>query len=138
MKHRLPILACIASCLLASCAGLQFEPAQIRPAASIATVAYLEQVPDARRAKALSELRLAAAKIQLVALSESPTAEALAIALNEVSAEPAYSAMAAALVRSYKPKADYLSTPEAKVALVNLSEGILDTVQTYEKSLPSK
>lgn len=128
-----------AACLaLGSCASFQLDSTQVRPAAGLATVAYLEQVSDRDRPEALAGLRLAAAKIQMVALSESPTAEALAVALMEVNSEPAYTAMAEALVRAYKPKADYLSTPEAKATLVALSEGILDTVATYDRAASTK
>lgn len=138
MKLPALLLAALVAASLSSCASFQLDSSQARPAASIATAAYLQQVPKEDLPEALANLRAAATKVQMVALTEDPTAEALAIALSAVDADPGYSAMAAALVRLYRPKVDHLSTPEAQAALVALSEGIFDTVVTYERATSNK
>jgi len=121
---------CIASLiLLSSCASMQI---QTRPLAALGTVAYLERVPVDVREIAFANLRAAAAKMQLVALSADPTPEILAVALNEIATDAAWYAVASALVRAYVPAYSQMDTASSQVALINLSEGIIDTVTAYE------
>lgn len=132
-------LATVAVCL-ASCANLNFDPARdARPVSTIAAVAYVERQPnDLAKRKAVGQLREAAAKIQLAALAENPTAEAVAIALTEISPEPGWSAVAASLVRTYRPAFDSGVETRMTDTLNAIGLGLIDAAETYESWLPTK
>lgn len=140
MNYHKTILALIAVpfLLLASCAGLQFNANQVRPAATVATVAYLQDLDQAKRPEALARLRATAAKLQLAALTDNPTKAAALAALEELEIDPAGRALAVALVNSLEVKDDAPEVPYLRVSMVNASEGILDAVSSYERATPTK
>jgi len=134
MKLTHLIVAAIAA-LAVSCGSLTFQPARDGiPLGTVATVAYLQQVPEAKRPAAAARVREAATKIQLVALSENPTAEALKAAMDSSGADPAWKALTAALIDAYQPQLAGASESELKVSLVAISEGMLRTAALYESS----
>lgn len=132
------VLALAPMLLLASCAGLQFSGDQARPAATVATVVYLQDLDQAKRPAALARLRATAAKLQLAALADNPSKAGALAALEELEVDPAGRALATALINSMEWESSPEITPRLRVALVNASEGILDAVQSYERANPSK
>lgn len=138
--HTRTILAVAAALALSSCAGLTFQNGAQQAARPIATgiaVAYVEKVPPAERAAAVLRLREAAVKLQLIALAHNPTAEAVALALTEISAEPRWTALATSIVRTYQPTLDAEREPQLRASLVDISEGLMDAARAYETS-PNK
>lgn len=139
MKNHNSILALllVPVLLLASCAGLQFTGDQVRPAATIATVAYLEKIDAGDQAATLARLRATAAKLQLAALADNPSQAGAIAALKELDVDPAGKALAVALLNSIKVEQGVDQEAFLRVAMVNAAEGILDAVNAYE-SKPSK
>lgn len=78
-------------------------------------------------------MRVAAEKIREVALSTNPTAEAAALALEQVSIDPAYRAAAQSLVRLFAPRLEAASETRARVVLVSIADGIDDIVPAPQK-----
>ena len=140
MNYHKSLLALIAVpfLLLASCAGLQFSGNQVRPAATVATVVYLQDLDEAKRPAALAKLRATAAKLQMASLADNPSKAGALAALEELEADPAGRALATALINSMEWESSPELTPALRVGLVNASEGILDAVSSYERANPSK
>lgn len=129
------LIVAAVSAVAVSCGSLTFEPTLDGiPLGTVATVAYLQQVPEAKRPAAAARVREAATKIQLVALSDNPTAEGLKAAMESSGADPAWQALTLALIDAYQPKLAGASESELKVSLVAISEGMLRTAALYESS----
>lgn len=134
MKSILRLLCAAAVLGLSSCASLEWSPNHTRPAAGVATVAYLESTPEPKRAAAVANVREAAVKLQFVALSENPTAETVRFVLQEVDTEPRWRALADILVQTYEPRVRPGAEPAFRASLVDISEGMLSAVRAYEPS----
>lgn len=122
-------LACL-TILTVSCASVDWSnPESIRPLATVATAAYVTQGDYLERSSREVYMRLAAAEIRKMADSDNPSAEAVRVALERVSMDPAYRAAVASLVRLYLPKVqDGASLDQARIVLRAMADGIEDAV----------
>jgi hypothetical protein len=136
MKNQLfLILAATAAILSCSCASLEFNnPEAVRPLATVATAAYVAEGDYLERVSRETNMRVAATQLRTIALSENPTAEAAALALEQVSLDPAYRAAAQSLIRLYAPRTVGESDGSVRATLLLVADGIEDALPR----LPSK
>lgn len=137
MKHLLTILLAAAALAFTSCAGLTFN-ANITPktAASLASIAYLESVDEAKRPEAANKLGAAAGSFQFIALAPDVSKAVVVEAMRQIDTEPRWLALAETFADIYQPKLTADAESNLRASLVDISEGIYQAIRPYQP--PSK
>ncbi len=140
MKTILAHLAIVVSLALAtvcifgllSCASLTLDQAKnFRPAAAVAAASYIAAAhSDAAKHSRAATLEDASIQVHAVALSENPTAEALALALSKLTIDPQWQGVVASLVATYTPATSGDLTGE-RAALLAIAQGLDDVAKPF-------